>query len=182
MFTSLFGPILLFIIGIPLSLIALIALFSALILLLPEPIREVRKNLDTHPWRSIFLGILNVLGMGVIIFLVLSLIKFISYEWQPIFIGLIAVLCLLLAIPAMIGLSAVIITVGVRLGERPKPFFTYLRGGGLLLLACLAPFIGWFVFTPLIVFASLGSVMGLLAGLKKAAPAGLPGQESPGVE
>jgi hypothetical protein len=67
-----------------------------------------------------------------------------------------------IAIPIVIGLCAVIIIMGNRLGEMRKPLFTYLRGGGLLLLACLFPFVGWFVFTPLVLWASMGSVIGTL--------------------
>jgi hypothetical protein len=47
------------------------------------------------------------------------------------------------------------------------PFLTYLRGGGLLLLACATPFVGWFIFTPLVIWASLGSVIAILVKPKQ---------------
>ncbi len=178
MFTNIIGTFFLLVIGIPLSIIGLIALFSAMILLLPDPIRQARENLEAHPWRSIFLGVLNFMGVGILTALVLSLGKYLTLGWQTPLLGLVAVLILLMAIPTTIGLSGMIMTVGVRIGERQKPFFTYLRGGGLLLLACLAPVIGWFVFTPIVIFASFGSVIGLLARPKKAKTAELPVEET----
>jgi sorbitol-specific phosphotransferase system component IIC len=78
-----------------------------------------------------------------------------------------ALIGIALAIPTLIGLGAVIVLMGERLGKVRLPFLTYLRGGGLLLLACITPFIGWFVFTPLVIWASLGSVIAILVKPKK---------------
>jgi hypothetical protein len=163
------GPILAFVILTPLSLLALSGLFSALILLFPEPIRQARENLENRPWRSIFLGTLNFIGGGVIAMLVVWLGNALDQDaLDPIFIGLLLLISAAMAIPIVIGLSAMIILIGDRLGKTRTPFITYLRGGGLLLLACLTPFIGWLVFTPLIVWASLGSVIAILVKPKKA--------------
>jgi hypothetical protein len=159
---SIIPAILLFIVGVPISILGLIALFSALILLLPGPVQQARTNLEIHPWRSIFLGFLNLFGAGIIIALLQALANAV-WQLQPVSNALIAIFAVYLAIPALIGLSAVIILVGVRLGETRRPFFTSLRGGGLLLLACLTPIVGWFIFTPLVLAASIGSVIGILA-------------------
>ena len=172
------GPILAFLVLTPLSLLALSALFSALILLFPGPIGQARENFENRPWRSIFLGTLNFIGGGIIAMLV---------TWLGVALGqsglqytttglsflytLIALIGIALAIPTLIGLSAVIIVVGERLGKARTPFLTYLRGGGLLLLACITPFVGWFVFTPLVIWASLGSVIAILVKQRKAAMA-----------
>ena len=164
------GPILAFVILTPLSLLALSGLFSALILLFPEPIRQARENLENRPWRSIFLGALNFVGGGIIAMLMVWLGNALglSDETAPLFYTLIFLIIVALAIPTMIGLSAALILIGERIGKARTPFLTYLRGGGLLLLACLTPFIGWFVFTPLIVWASLGSVIAILVKPKRA--------------
>jgi hypothetical protein len=175
---SVIGPILAFLILIPLSLLALSALFSALILLFPEPIRQARENLESRPWRSIFLGTLNFVGAGLIAMLFIGLGAALSrgeflrppstseYYYVLIY-TLLGLIGIALAIPTLIGLGAVIILMGERLGKVRMPFLTYLRGGGLLLLACITPFIGWFVFTPLVIWASLGSVIAILVKPKK---------------
>jgi hypothetical protein len=159
---SIIPAILLFIVGIPVSLCGLIALFSALILLLPGPVQQARTNLESHPWRSIFLGFLNIFGVGIIVALLQTLANQV-WEFQPAFNALGVLFVVYLAVPTLIGLSAVIVLMGDRLGKTRRPFFTGLRGGGLLLLACLTPLIGWFVFTPLVLAACIGSVITILA-------------------
>jgi hypothetical protein len=168
-------PTLFFILTIPLSVCGLIALFAALMLLLPDPIRQARENLTAHPWRSILLGFLNFAGAGIVFTMLVSLTVILmsgnqGYEYAlgQIFQGLMVIIVIGLAIPIVIGLSAAIMLTGIRIGEARKPYLTYLRSGILLLLACLVPFIGWFVFTPLLISASLGSVVGLLKRPKKA--------------
>lgn len=153
--------ILLLIVGIPVSIVALVALFAALMLLLPEPIRQARVNLEEHPWRSIFLGILNFIGAAIILALLITLSNN-SWELRPIVNPIIVLVTMAIAIPMVIGLCATIMLVGTRLGEARRPLWTYLRGGGLLLLACVVPFIGWFVFAPLLLWASMGAVIGIL--------------------
>lgn len=167
MYLGSIGNILLLVFGLPLTLVALVALFSAMFLLLPEPISEARKNFQAHPWRSIAIGGLNVLGVAAIVILLKSLMPSIYWDWQPYILVVMAVLGLLVAIPSLIGLSGLVMIVSERIGLAKKPFFTYLRGGGLLLLACLTPVIGWFVFLPLVLFGSLGSVVALLSRPKK---------------
>jgi hypothetical protein len=167
---SVIGPILALLILIPLSLLALSALFSALILLFPEPIRQARENLESRPWRSIFLGTLNFVGAGLIAMLVIGLANTLDLanRFGDAFLFIIPVLIgIALAIPTLIGLGAVIILMGERLGKVRMPFLTYLRGGGLLLLACATPFVGWFIFTPLVIWASLGSVVAILVKPKQ---------------
>jgi hypothetical protein len=172
------GLIFVFLILTPLSLLALSALFSALILLFPDPIRQARENLENRPWRSVFLGTLNFIGAGFIAVLVIGLViavgrngTFQSLMTGEYFYGLIYILFgligIALAIPTLIGLGAVIILMGERLGKTRTPFLTYLRGGGLLLLACVTPLVGWFVFTPLVIWASLGSVIAILVKPKQ---------------
>jgi len=172
------GSLIAFLILVPLSLLALSALFSALILLFPDPIRQARENLENRPWRSIFLGALNFVGAGLIAMLAVGLGAAVSRSeilqspttgefFYSLVYALMALIGIALAIPTLIGLGAVIVLMGERLGKVRMPFLTYLRGGGLLLLACITPFIGWFVFTPLVIWASLGSVIAILVKPKK---------------
>jgi len=172
------GSIIALLILVPLGLLALSALFSALILLFPDPIRQARENLENRPWRSIFLGALNFVGAGLIAMLAVGLGAALSRGeilqspttgefFYSLVYALLALIGIALAIPTLIGLGAVIVLMGERLGKVRLPFLTYVRGGGLLLLACITPFIGWFVFTPLVIWASLGSVIAILVKPKK---------------
>jgi hypothetical protein len=151
----------LLLVGIPISLFALIALFSALMLLLPGPVRQAQTNLEDHPWRSILLGVLNFTGAVLILVLLFALVGH-DQHLQAVILPVIFLVGMAIAIPTVIGLCAAIIVVSARLGELRRPLWTYLRGGGLLLLACLTPLIGWFIFTPLVLWASMGSVIGIL--------------------
>jgi hypothetical protein len=174
MYIGSLGNIILIVFGIPLTLVALVGLFWAMFLLMPEPIAEARKNFQMHPWRSIALGALNALGVVAIIVLLKSLLNWVIWDWQNFILIGMAVLGLLAAIPTLIGLSGLVMIVSDRIGHTTKPFLTYLRGGGLLLLACITPVIGWFIFFPLVIFASLGSVVALLARPKQNEPLTLP--------
>jgi hypothetical protein len=150
------------VVTLPLTLLGLIILFAALILLLPGPIQQARENLEAHPWKSLLLGALNGLGLSLILGLLSTFVNILPPEWRPVMMAIMIFVALILAIPTVIGLGAMIIVVGNRMGERPKRFTTCLRGGTLLLLACLVPFIGWFVFSPILLFTSLGSVVGII--------------------
>lgn len=162
-----FVAVLLFIVGIPITICALVALFAALMLILPGPIRQAHANLEEHPWRSIFLGVLNSTGVAIVVALGITLMNN-SSRLQSIIMPLLFLVVMVVAIPTVIGLCAMIILVGNRLGEARKPLWTYLRGGGLLLLACVVPVIGWFVFMPLVLWGSMGSVIGTLVRPKGA--------------
>ena len=71
-----------------------------------------------------------------------------------------------------IGLVAALLTLlGARLGVEAPPFVTTTRGGGLLLLAMLAPYVGWFLFTPLAVWAGLGGAISALIRKREPSPA-----------
>ena len=167
-----FVPILLIVFGIPLSIVGLVALFSALILLLPGPIQQARTNLEERPWRSLFLGVLNFTGAAIVLALLNALQNNFG-RLESIITPFMILIGMSVAIPTMIGSCAAVILVSMRLGEAKNPFLTYLRGGGLLLLACLTPFVGWFVFTPLVLWASMGAVIGELVRRKDHVPEAL---------
>lgn len=144
--------------------LSLPAVFAAVMLLFPEPIAQARYNLETHPWRSFFLGLLTFAAVVLLEALLISVATMVGrLIEEPVFLSFLGiVLIVTLGMPLLIGLNAAVQIVSHRLGELNRPAFTYLRGGGLLLLACLMPFVGWFVFTPTIAWASIGSVIGLL--------------------
>jgi len=147
------------------------AVFAAVMLLFPEPVAQARFNLESRPWRSLFLGLLTFAAVALLTALLFGVIMMAGehgYESEPIFVEFVAsILVITLGVPLLIGLSAAVQLISHRLGELNRPILTYLRGGGLLFLACLVPFVGWLVFTPLLVWTSIGAVVGLLKRRKR---------------
>ena len=62
-----------------------------------------------------------------------------------------------LIIPGVPGLVALAGLTGNRWKPSASPLGQDLRGGLLLLLACLTPYIGWFILTPAILCAAVGA-------------------------
>ncbi|HEX2697576.1 MAG TPA: hypothetical protein VHM28_07700, partial [Anaerolineales bacterium] len=72
------------------------------------------------------------------------------------FIG--AVLTLALVLLGVLGLASITSLLGSQV-SKAKSIETYMRGGLLVLLAGLTPYLGWFVFTPLILWTGLGAAI-----------------------
>ncbi len=146
-------------------LLSLPAVFAAVMLLFPEAVAQARCNLENHPWCSLFLGLLTFAAVALLEVLLISAATIVALDMleEPVFLSFLGVILILtLGIPLLIGLNAAVQLTGHRLGELSRPVLTYLRGGGLLLLACLVPVVGWLIFTPWLVWASIGAVIGLL--------------------
>ncbi len=142
--------------------ITLIALFAAVGLLLPQAVARVRQHLEASLSRPILLGLVNSLFAGLVVLLCL----WGAGELSPVANGLLAGILTLIAI--VVALSVLALTLlGMTaladfLGERMtgnQTFSSHLRGGSLLLLAALAPYVGWFVFAPLALWASFGAAL-----------------------
>ena len=59
-----------------------------------------------------------------------------------------------------LGLVAFANLLGSRIGDdSSSPFKINLRGGVLLVLAGIAPYVGWLIFTPLVVWTGLGAAI-----------------------
>jgi hypothetical protein len=72
-------------------------------------------------------------------------------------------------IPGVPGLAALAQLTGARFNGSASPLGQDLRGGLLLVLACLTPYVGWFIFTPALLSTAIGA--GLLTFFqRKAAP------------
>lgn len=146
--------------------LSLPAVFAAVMLLFPEPVAQARYNLETHPWRSFFLGLLTFAAVALLEALLIGVAATATAGprmQEPIFLSFLVIVPIVsLGIPLLFGLNAAVQVISRRWGELNRPALTYLRGGGLLLLACLMPFVGWFIFTPALAWVSIGSVIGLL--------------------
>ncbi|MEW5827638.1 MAG: hypothetical protein AB1846_02020 [Chloroflexota bacterium] len=151
---------------IVLGLASLLAFFAALILLLPGPITKTRLELEANTLRATLLGLVNFIFFGMLVVLSVWLAQLVGGAFAAVFILLGGLILLALAALSLIGVVALAQMLGSRMGKETTPFITILRGGGLLLMAALAPYIGWFLFTPLAFWAGLGAAIKALVQRK----------------
>ena len=137
----------------------LISIFTIINLLLPLLIERMGATLESAPGRSLLLGLVNFVFSGIAVGLLLwashiggivaGIVIFLAGLVGVAFIGLL-----------LLGLVSAASLLGNRMGNHAgagkSVARTQPRGGALLLLACLTPFLGWFIFTPLVVWTALG--------------------------
>jgi hypothetical protein len=139
---------------------AMLALLAAVHLLLPRPVENARAILEGRMGRVFLLGLVNLIFFGAVIIVLVWLANLIRNNWSGLagILGLIALVILLaLGVFALNGLAGLTTLLGTRIGPAKSPMWSDLRGGLLLVLACLTPYIGWFVFTPFVLSLGLGA-------------------------
>ncbi len=135
----------------------LISVFTIVNLLLPVPVERIRALLETSLVRSLLLGLVNSLVAGALFVLFIWLAQQVGGAAAGFFIFLAGLIGLAVILLLLLGLVAVTTLLGSRLGQAGSPLAAQLRGGGMLVLACLTPYFGWFVFTPLVAWTALGA-------------------------
>jgi len=152
----------------------LIAMFATINLLLPVHVGRTRAALDGSLGRSLVLGVVNSLFAGIVAALLVWLAQRTGGGVASGLPGLIALLIVLLATAlALLGLAGLSSLLGMRMGSGKTELAAHLRGGMLLLLACLTPYLGWFVFTPLVLWTGLGAA---IQAVFRRGEAGMPGK------
>jgi hypothetical protein len=152
---------------VPLGGITIIALFATMTLLLPVPIEKIGLNLENALGRSLLLGLVNFIFFAALASLFGWLAQSTGTFLSSVFMLLLGVILLALSILALLGLAAFAKILGERIGGGKTPFTSNLRGGTLLLLAGLAPYVGWFLFTPLVLWTGLGAAISSLIRRRK---------------
>ncbi len=140
--------------------ITLIALIGTIGLFFPKPVTRARQKLESAPGKSFLVGLVNV-----IFWLVILVIwwEWTQYKGGPdimVFVigTALAILLLIgLVIPGIPGLVALAGLTGERWNSSSSPLGQDLRGGLLLVLACLTPYVGWFIFTPALLCTAIGA-------------------------
>jgi hypothetical protein len=145
-----------------LSGLSLIALFGALGLLFPVPVERTMLNLEKSLGRSFLLGLVNFIFFVLVVmgfsWLSQQVIQFLG----AIFLFIAVVILIGLGIFVLMGLSAFAKLFGERISEGRTGFHSLSRGGALLLFAGLAPYVGWMLFTPFVVWSGLGASISAL--------------------
>ncbi len=149
----------------------LISILAAANLLFPLPVQRTHEALEASFGRAFLLGLVNGLFILAVGALLLKLGEGAGKVIGAILILLL--LCLLLGLVALtiLGLSAFTRLIGERMSAGKSVFGNHLLGGALIVLAGLTPYLGWFIFTPLILFAGLGAAIQALIR-RKPAPVG----------
>jgi hypothetical protein len=157
--------------------ITLIAFFAAISLLFPAPVQAIGKSLETSLGRSLLLGVVNFLFFFALAVLIFRLSEGLVAFGKAVMIFFALLILAVLAIFILGGLAALTRLLGGRLGNAKSPLSARLSGALLLILACLTPYVGWFLLTPLAVWISLGAA--IQAIFRRKTPV-LPVQETPG--
>jgi hypothetical protein len=139
----------------------LIAIIMIVNLLLPAPVRRTRLALEASLGRSLLLGIVNFLFAGVLVALLLWPTR-IGGAVAGIFVFLAGLAALAAAALILLGLAALTGLLEERMGKTKSSAPPQLRGGLLILLACLTPYFGWFVITPLLLWTAMGAAVAAL--------------------
>ncbi len=153
----------------------LISVFTIVDLLLPLPVERIRLSLETNLVRSLLLGMVNSLLAGALFVLCIWLAQQVGGVVAGLFVFLAGLIGLALTLLLLLGLVAITTLLGNRIGQAGSPLTAHLRGGGMLVLACLTPYFGWFVFTPLVVWTALGAAVQVLVRRKNVVVAADPG-------
>ena len=148
-----FGLVLIVLLGA----ISLIAFCLLMDVFFSRKLGQIQKIAEQMTGRSLLLGLVNFLFFGAICVALLSLSENIGLWFLSIPALLIA---LILAVGLILGLSAITHLVGERLFPELEPLKQKTYGSGVLILACLAPFVGWFGFLPFVLLLGLGALIG----------------------
>jgi hypothetical protein len=138
----------------------LIALLATVDLFLPKPVARARQKLEATPMRSFLVGFINVLSWLVILIL---WFVWTQYKGGPDVLAYVigtalAVLLLIgIIIPGIPGVVALAGLTGSRWKASASPLGQDLRGGLLVVLACLTPYVGWFILTPALLCTAIGA-------------------------
>jgi len=145
------------------SVTGTVALLTLITFLLPGKVARSRQVMESSPGRAFVIGLVNFLFFGVI--------AAIAGQGGDAG-GMLAVFILLaLAALAAVGLGGLVLLLRDRIYPEPasglrRTVYTAV----LLTLGTLLPFVGWFIFAPILLLISLGAAIIVLARRQKETP------------
>ncbi len=139
----------------------LISIFAVIGLLFPKPVERTSAALEASLGRSLLLGLINFLCVGVLdaLFIWLAQLTSSVKVISGILVIIGGIITLALALLAFLGLASFADLLGHHMGKSNNEFDAVVRGGALLILAGFTPFVGWFAFTPLMILTALGGAI-----------------------
>ena len=133
--------------------VTIVALLVTLTYLLPNRVNRTAHILEAMPGRSFIIGLVNALFFGILAAVFIQ---------GGDFGGLLALLLMLALLGvSSIGLTGVLQVLRQRVYPQPEPslLVVNLKTAVLLVAAGLAPLIGWFVLTPVLLIMGLGAAI-----------------------
>lgn len=141
---------------VSLSGLCLVMLFTAIEAFFPDIIAATRYTSEDAHGRSFLIGLLNFVFLALLMTWLGSLADRLGAG----FLGYIAIVFfVLLAIGLTFGVSGMAGYIGLRIWPEDSSWKSTAKGGALLTLACLTPYIGWFGMLPYIAFRGLGAYL-----------------------
>lgn len=127
--------------------------------LFPQRVAKTRTIVQSMPWRSFGIGLVNFVFFFVIAAVLLS----VAESTGPFIKGVLTIPALVilafLSIVLSIGLAAMSSMIGERLFTDLSMGKQTLWGAVCLCLACALPFVGWFLLLPYVSFLGIGAVI-----------------------
>jgi hypothetical protein len=134
--------------------ISITAFFVLIETLFPTIVREGKEIAEDSMGRAFWLGLINSLFL-----LALTLLSF--YLANSVGVQLISlpgiILAVILIIGGIVGLSVMFQLIGDRLFPDQSTFKKNSYAAGVTILACLAPYIGWFGLFPYLLLVGFGA-------------------------
>jgi len=139
--------------------VTFIAFLAALGLLVPDPIGKTRQVLTAMFGRSFLIGLVNFLFFFIVAALLVRFSGAVSGAIAIILLSFAVLILLALTIFTVVGLAGLVDLLGERMGGAKSPLAANLRGGLMLVLACLAPYVGWYILAPFVLLTGLGAAI-----------------------
>jgi len=125
-----------------------------------SPASKCAETIKASMWRSFLIGIVNAVFF---VFLAAMMFNFSKSQLNGLLSGLVNIIALTilvtLGILASIGLSGLSYWLEERIQAGEHTLAASLKSSLLLVLACMAPLVGWFLLTPFVIATSLGSAI-----------------------
>ena len=137
------------------ALISLVALFLVVNVLFPGIVSRCGESIETNNKRSFWLGFVNTLVVAILVTVFALLADRVAE-----FFYLPAILILVFYVPsALFGLIALGKIIGERLFGQHSSIRQQIYGSGVMILACLFPFLGWYVLFPFLLILGFGAFL-----------------------
>ena len=136
--------------------LCLAASFQALNLLFPARILKIKSVREELPGRSALIGLINTLFVLAIIMGFSALAERTGLE---VLVIIPIVLLIIFIIIFMFGLTAMVYSIGEKFTPEKNQQTKMIYGAIITILACLTPFIGWFVLLPYLGLSGFGAAI-----------------------
>ncbi|MCW5942802.1 MAG: hypothetical protein KIS66_11250 [Fimbriimonadaceae bacterium] len=138
------------------------AAMVALAALFPRRVRQGQDALSAAPGRTLVVGLIETVTT-------VALALVLANATAPLAKVLGAVLLFGLFFVASFGLASVASLVGAHLQEvdTVNAYQAFSRGAAVLIVACWLPFLGWFLFTPILLSVAVGAGWKAVRGPRK---------------